>query len=132
MIKIREKQSQVLEELYMLEERILCQLLPPTYNCVDNDMSLPNLELPRMDDNKRVELVNTRKKMIQQWKRTMLHNDIKKYEMAIQDYEHKYKEEFVIFEQISSKDLIDWITNYMTRRIEKCYRISTRTCQVFE
>jgi hypothetical protein len=122
MIKIREKQGQVLEELYMLEERILCQLLPPTYNCVDNDLPLPNLELPTMNDNKRVELINTHKKMIQQWKRTMLHNDMKKYEMTIQDYENQYKKEFVIFEQISSKDLVDWITNDMIRRMEKMLR----------
>ena len=87
MVKIREKQYQILEELYMLEQRILCQLLPPHYDHVDNDYLLPNLDLSTMNDNTRLELINKRKKMIQQMKRTMLNRDTKRYEMTIQNYE---------------------------------------------
>ena len=118
LITLQQQQRQVLEELFMLEQRVLCQFLPKSFDHITLDnlnltMNAGDIELP----------VKQKTKRLQQLKRTMLNHLIQTYETTIVDYEHQYRQEMVKLEQNSLSDqhvngssLIDSIKTYLINR----------------
>ncbi len=68
-----------------VEQRILGHRLPKSFNCIKAEN----------DDQ---QCTNKCNKIIQDLKRQMLHIELQKYEMKIQEYQHMYQQEFTIFE----------------------------------
>ena len=116
----------VLEELFMLEQRILCKLLPKSFDHI----TLHDLDLTK--DRAYMELsLNEKQKKLQQLKRTMLDRLIQVYENKIVDYEHQYQQEFNKFEMICSShqrvneiSLVDSIKTFMSYRTDQIKRIN--------
>ena len=65
----------------MFEQRILCRILPNSYDCIEVDIS-------------REQCVNKQNKIIQGSQRRILNVQLQQYEMKIQLYEHLYQQEF--------------------------------------
>jgi len=85
MISIRKKQLKVFEDMTMFEQRILCHMLPNSFN---------NITL-RNDEESHATVRN---KTMQDFKRRMLKMKLGQYEAEIQHYESLYEKELSIFE----------------------------------
>ena len=77
MITIRKDQMRIFADLVMFEQRILCHKLPESFNIIKINI---NSE----------EYVNKRNKIIKEFKRQMLNNELEQYETKIQYYEDLY------------------------------------------
>jgi YHS domain-containing protein len=112
----------------MLEEGILCKLLPKTFKQVDIDGTLTNPDSIRLVDSAQIELINSQKKMIQRAKRTMLQNELQKYETIIQLNERQYKNELRTLEQHfvrqhgNQTDIMDSLKSYLVHQTEQGLR----------
>ncbi|CAF0911704.1 unnamed protein product [Rotaria sordida] len=112
LINLRRKQLQVLEEMTMFEVRILCKHLPKSINQLNkmipldnnittHDVSIQNRTLSQQ------ELSKKYRKEIQNLKRSILHETLKKYENMIEEDEHLYQKELFLFEHQLSQHTND-------------------------
>ena len=123
---------QVIEELLRLEQHILCQFLPKTYSHIDYDMAPANVTTIALTSRTLSEFTNNTKKMIQQEKRLILQNEMKRYETMILDYEYQYQQGLMELEQCfipqtssasgNGEQLMDMIKNYLIFTTEKILR----------
>jgi hypothetical protein len=74
----------------MFEQRTLCHRLPYSFNSIT------------ANNNKEL-CVNKRRKIVQDFKRRMLHVELEQYEIIIQHYEYLYKQELATFESETSR-----------------------------
>ncbi|CAF5128061.1 unnamed protein product, partial [Rotaria magnacalcarata] len=82
---IRKKQLKIFEDLIIFEQRILCHSLPKTFD------DIPILTYQNL-------FGNEPNKIMQELKRRKLNDQLKKYELKLQDYEDLYQTEINIFE----------------------------------
>jgi hypothetical protein len=85
MITIRKDQMRIFADLVMFEQRILCHKLPESFNIIKINI---NSE----------EHVNKRNKIIKEFKRQMLNNELEQYETKIQHYEDLYHQTLHTFQ----------------------------------
>ncbi|CAF4131232.1 unnamed protein product, partial [Adineta steineri] len=88
LISIRQKQTQILEELLQLEMRIFYKFLPPELDQLEKIVA-PITYIPLNNEHKTIELNNKRHKMIQDAKRQWLHISLSVYETKLQEYNHQ-------------------------------------------
>ena len=91
LITIRQQQAAVWEELLKLEMRVLCRLLPHSFDQLHTFIS-PIEYSPLMNERKAVQLQNGYYKTIQEAKRQLLHICLTAYEIKLQEYDAKYQE----------------------------------------
>jgi YHS domain-containing protein len=112
----------------MLEEGILCKLLPKTFKLVDIDRTLINLDSNRLVDSAQVELINSHKKIIQRAKRTMRQNEVQKHETIIQLNERQYNKQLRTLEQHffrqrgNQTNIMDSLKSYLVHQTEQALR----------
>ena len=112
----------------MLEEGILCKLLPKAFKQVDIDRTFTNPDSNGLVDNAQVELINSHKKIIQRAKRTMLQNEVQKYETIIQLNERQYNKQLRTLEQHFFKqhgnqtNIMDSLKSYLVHQTEQALR----------
>ncbi|CAF1434474.1 unnamed protein product [Adineta steineri] len=88
LISIRQKQTQILEELLQFEMRILYKFLPSELDQLEKIVA-PITYIPLNNEHKTNELNNKRYKMIQDAKRQWLHISLSVYETKLQEYNHQ-------------------------------------------
>ncbi|CAF1389852.1 unnamed protein product [Adineta steineri] len=91
LINLQQLQMQLMEEFVMLEQRIICKLLPQNFDSIDN-LIKPHLYTPLIHDMTSIEFKIQQSKIIQQVKRTWLNIYFNAYEKKIQEYEAQYIE----------------------------------------
>ncbi|CAF1495225.1 unnamed protein product [Adineta steineri] len=91
LINLQQLQMQLMEEFVMLEQRIICKLLPQNFDSTDN-LIKPRLYTPLIQDVTSIEFKIQYYKIIQQIKRTWLNIYFNAYEKKIQEYEEQYIE----------------------------------------
>ncbi|CAF1422335.1 unnamed protein product [Adineta steineri] len=91
LINLQQLQMQLMEEFAMLEQRIICKLLPQNFDSIDN-LIKPPLYTPLLQDVTSIEFKIQHYKIIQQIKRTWLNIYFNAYEKKIQEYEEQYIE----------------------------------------
>ena len=93
----------------MLEERISCQMLPYSFFSEYNSITSS------------IENMNKQKKIIQGLLRSLVNDEIKKYETSIKDYEHLYHQELSTFQEVYSRDivLLNALTTYVIQQKNK-------------
>ncbi|CAF1578045.1 unnamed protein product, partial [Adineta steineri] len=91
LINLQQLQMQLMEEFVMLEQRIICKLLPQNFDSIDN-LIKPRLYTPLLQDVTSIEFKIQHYKIIQQIKRTWLNIYFNAYEKKIQEYEEQYIE----------------------------------------
>ncbi|CAF5006176.1 unnamed protein product, partial [Rotaria socialis] len=82
---IRKKQLKIFEDLTIFEQRILCHSLPKTFD------DIPIVTYQNL-------FGNEANKIMQELKRRKLNDQLKNYELKLQDYEDLYQTEINIFE----------------------------------
>ncbi|CAF4970036.1 unnamed protein product, partial [Rotaria socialis] len=82
---IRKKQLKIFEDLTIFEQRILCHSLPKTFD------DIPIVTYQNL-------FGNEANKIMQELKRRKLNDQLKNYELKLQDYENLYQTEINIFE----------------------------------
>ncbi|CAF4360224.1 unnamed protein product, partial [Rotaria magnacalcarata] len=82
---IRKKQLKIFEDLTIFEQRILCHSLPKTFD------DIPIFTYQNL-------FGNEANKIMQELKRRKLNDQLKNYELKLQDYEDLYQTEINIFE----------------------------------
>ncbi len=92
LLKLRQKQLKIFEDLTMFEQRILCHKLPNSFNSITIN-------------NNEVKSVNENSKMVQDSKRQMLNAELEQYELKIQNYEHQYEQQLAAFQSACYKRL---------------------------
>ncbi|CAM4987477.1 unnamed protein product [Rotaria socialis] len=97
LINLQQIQIQLLEEFNMLEQRIICKILPPNVDSLDH-LIQSHLYTPLVHDTTSIEFKIQSDRIIQQIKRTWLNIYYKAYEMKIQEYEKQYKENLHMFQ----------------------------------
>lgn len=109
LINLQQIQIQLMEEFAMLEQRILCKLLPRNFDSLDHLITC-QIYKPLISDMTSIEFKNQHDKIVQQVKRTWLNIYFNAYEAKIQEYEHQYNEQLHIFQlQFECKDNVSWI-----------------------
>ncbi|CAF2831392.1 unnamed protein product [Rotaria sp. Silwood2] len=109
LINLQQIQTQLMEEFVMLEQRILCKLLPCNFDSLDR-LIQSRVYTPLMHDISYIEFKNQSDRIIQQVKRTWLNIYCKAYEMKIQEYEEQYKENLHLFQlRFECKNNVDRI-----------------------
>ncbi|CAF1430022.1 unnamed protein product [Adineta steineri] len=91
LINLQQLQMQLMKEFVMLEQRIICKLLPQNFDSIDN-LIKPHLYTPLIHDMTSIEFKIQQSKIIQQIKRTWLNIYFNAYEKKIQEYEEQYIE----------------------------------------
>ena len=136
-MNIRQHQLQLFRELLNLEQHILCRFVPKAYGQIDYDMAPANLTTVAITGSTLVELTNNTKKMAQREKRRLLANELKQYEITIQDHENQYQQGLIELEQCllhqthNGISLNDMIKNYFTFITEKTLRDITNNLASF-
>ena len=122
---LRQAQLEVFQDLLRLEQHVLCQFLPKKYNQIDYHTATVNLSTARVTGATSVSLTNDAKKMAKKEIRTMLQDEIKRYETRIQEYENQCQqglrelEQYYLHQTRNGIPLIDIIRNYFNCRQEK-------------
>ena len=98
-MNIRHSQLEVLEELWVLERRILLGILPPAYDKIDYELALTNTLTTVIRGRNVQEINNEYKKTVKRTKRSMLQDEIRRYETIIGNYDHKLQYELLMFER---------------------------------
>ncbi|CAF1496434.1 unnamed protein product [Adineta steineri] len=91
LINLQQLQMQLMKEFVMLEQRIICKLLPQNFDSIDN-LIKSRLYTPLIHDMTSIEFKIQQFKIIQQIKRTWLNIYFDAYEKKIQEYEEQYIE----------------------------------------
>ena len=97
LITLQERQMQLMEEFVMLEQRIICKLLPQNFDSLDHSIK-SRLYTPLIPDVTSIEFEIQSYKIIQQLKRTWLNIYCHAYEAKIQEYEEEYNEKLHMFQ----------------------------------
>ncbi|CAF4306187.1 unnamed protein product [Rotaria sp. Silwood2] len=100
LMSIQHEQIQLYEELLMLEQRILCRLLPKSFD----DISIHEIN---SEENNTFSDLRMKEKMVRKIKRNMLNDCIYSYEQKILLTEQQYQQELTIFENMSSMSNAD-------------------------
>ncbi|CAF1497015.1 unnamed protein product, partial [Rotaria magnacalcarata] len=109
LINLQQIQIQLLEEFNMLEQRIICKILPPNVDSLD-DLIQSHLYTPLVHDTTSIEFKIQSDRIIQQVKRTWFNIYENAYEMKIQEYEKQYKKNLHMFQlRFECKNNIDRI-----------------------
>jgi hypothetical protein len=128
---------QLLEEFTMLEQRIICKLLPRNFDSLDQLIISPHPRLykPLVQDITSIEFKIQQQKIIQQVKRTWLNIYYNAYEIKIQEYEEQYKENLRLFQflfeckpNINRVGALNAMKTYLTDR-RKIYSNIVNVCQ---
>jgi len=108
----------------MIEMRILCKILPKTFDDLENFIdSINYLPLNNNNDNNQnsIQIKNKRYKFIQETKRTLLNNSFNVYENKILKYDQQYENEFKQLETqllnsitINGSSVFNTIKEYIT------------------
>jgi hypothetical protein len=89
----------VLEELWILEYRVLIGILPPIYDKIDEDLA-PTRTLSIVYHGRNIqEIANEYKKLAKASKRNMLQNEIRHLETVIENYDHQLEYELFTFKR---------------------------------
>ncbi|CAF1340357.1 unnamed protein product [Adineta steineri] len=115
LINIRQKQTQILEELLQLEMRILYKFLPPELDQLEKIVA-PITYTPLNNEHKTIELNNKRYKMIQDAKRQWLHISLSVYETKLQEYNHQLESILLNNTSLQGTSLLNDISRYVTYR----------------
>ncbi|CAF4086380.1 unnamed protein product, partial [Adineta steineri] len=122
LINLQQLQMQLIEEFVMLEQRIICKLLPQNFDSIDN-LIKPHLYTPLIQDITSIEFKIQHYKIIQQIKRTWLNIYFDAYEKKIQEYEAQYIEKlhnlqlrFECNNNVNRIFHLDSIKTYLTNR----------------
>jgi len=127
-ISLRQSQLKVLEELWILERRILIGILPPIYDKIDQDLGPTNTLSTVYHGRSAQEITNEYKKMVKASKRNMLQNEIRHHETVIENYDHKLQYELLMFKRHfpdtegSNNPLIESMKAYIRDRTEQALR----------
>jgi len=122
---------QLLEEFAMLEQRIICKLLPRNFDSLDQLIISPHPRLykPLIQDITSIEFKIQQQKIIQQVKRTWLNIYYNAYEIKIQEYEEQYKENLRLFQflfeckpNINRVGALNAMKTYLTDRRKRMLR----------
>ena len=97
LINLQQLQMQLMKEFVMLEQRIICKLLPPNFDSLDH-LIKSQIYTPLIHDMTSIEFTNQQNKIIQQIKRTWLNIYFNGYETKIQEYENLYNEKLHLFQ----------------------------------
>ena len=123
LVTIRQEQAVVWEDLLQLEMRVLCRLLPHSFDHLHDFISPINYS-PSTTQRKAVQLQNGYYKMIQEAKRQWLHICLTAYEIKLQEYDQRYQDtlsqlQSALFDYTNVYDasLLEDINGYMTSQI---------------
>ncbi|CAF4243626.1 unnamed protein product, partial [Adineta steineri] len=106
LVTIRQKQTQLLEELLQLEMRILYKFLPTDLDQQETIVALIAY----------IPLNNKRYKMIQDAKRQWLHISLSVYETKLQEYNHQLESILLNNTSLQGTSLLNDISRYVTYR----------------
>lgn len=128
LVALRQEQAAVWEELLQLEMRVLCRILPHSFDQLQNFIA-PLDYSPLMKERKAVQLQNEYYKTIQEAKRQWLHICLTAYEIKLQEYDQRYQEtlsrlQSALFDHtnVHGTSLFDDINRYITSRITQLKR----------
>ncbi|CAF1592229.1 unnamed protein product, partial [Adineta steineri] len=139
LISIRQKQTQVLEELLQLEMRILYKFLPPELDQLENVVA-PITYIPLNNEHKTIELNNKRHKMIQDAKRHKMIQDAKRqwlhislsvYETKLQEYNHQLESILLNNTSLQGTSLLNDISRYVTYRTNEMKQSISSRMSIF-
>ena len=91
LINVQNMQMEIMKELIMLEQRIICRVLPRNFNSLDH-LIRSQLRQPLLDEVASIEFKNQSYKIIQQLKRTYLNIYLQTFETKFHEYENQYHE----------------------------------------
>lgn len=136
-ISLRQSQLKTLEELWILERRILIGILPPAYDQIDEELA-PSHSLSVVYHGKnRQELHNEYKKMVKAKKRTMLQDEMRNLETVIENYDHQLQYELFLFQrrfperETNDNSLLQSMKTYIENRTtEALCRMGTQMTQI--
>ena len=116
---------QLMKEFIMLEQRIICRVLPRNFNLLDNIIKL-HLYKPLIQDFTSIEFKNQTYKIIQQLKRTWLNIYFNGYEIKIHGYEYEYQEnlhqfqmQFECYRNINRIAAVNTIKTFLKNRKQR-------------
>ncbi|CAF4251458.1 unnamed protein product, partial [Adineta steineri] len=130
LISIRQKQTQILEELLQLEMRILYKFLPPELDQLEKIVA-PITYTPLNNEHKTIELNNKRYKMIQDAKRQWLHISLSVYETKLQQYNHQLESILLNNTSLQGTSLLNDISRYVTYRTNEMKQSISSRMSIF-
>jgi hypothetical protein len=122
LITIRQKQTEIWEELLQLEMRILCKFLPSSFDHLQSFIA-PITFTPVNNEQKVIQLKNEYYKIIQEAKRQWLHISLSVYIIKLQKYDQQYEQVIMQLESLlvnntsmNGTSVFNNIKQYMTYR----------------
>ncbi|CAF1410725.1 unnamed protein product, partial [Adineta steineri] len=121
LISIRQKQTQILEEVLQLEMRILYKFLPPNLDQQETIVALIAY----------IPLNNKRYKMIQDAKRQWLRISLSVYETKLQEYNHQFQSILLNNTSLQGTSLLNDISRYVTYRTNEMKQSISSRMSIF-
>lgn len=127
-LSLRQSQLKVLEDLWILERRILIGILPTTYDEVDKTLGPTNTHSIMYHGRNIQEITNEYKKMVKAKKRSMLQDEIRHLETVLENHDNKLQYELYLFQRHFSdaeegrNSLIQSMKDYIRDRTDQAIR----------
>ncbi|CAF4535104.1 unnamed protein product [Rotaria sp. Silwood2] len=135
---MRQKQLQIVEELWMLERRVFYGFLPKAYDEVDYKLAPVNSNSIPYVGHTSHDLANQYRTKVKKTKRIMLQNDIQQYESKIADIECQFQQELKKLEEqflnqnVNGISLVDSLKAYTVHRTQQGLEQITGNMKAFQ